>query len=141
MTLQVRGAADWPVSGWWGSYRKKVRETRQSRESINCALYRDWSDLKTLHGIQLCIPLTFLTSQPSRSSPRVSKLQTHPAMADDKPNCKVILANNIAKSVLEEVKDGLSKIERKPLLVGFLSSSDPAARVYAEWTGKTCTEK
>jgi hypothetical protein len=64
-----------------------------------------------------------------------------PAMADDKPNCKVILANNIAKSVLEEVKDGLSKIERKPLLVGFLSSSDPAARVYAEWTGKTCTEK
>lgn len=65
----------------------------------------------------------------------------HPTMADEKPNCKVILANNIAKSVLEEVRDGLSKIERKPLLVGFLSSADPAARVYAEWTGKTCTEK
>lgn len=62
-------------------------------------------------------------------------------MAEEKPNCKVILANNIAKSLLEEVRDGLSKIERKPLLVGFLSSSDPAARVYAEWTGKTCTEK
>jgi methylenetetrahydrofolate dehydrogenase (NAD+) len=62
-------------------------------------------------------------------------------MADDKPNCKVILANNIAKSVLEEVRDGLSKLERKALLVGFLSSADPAARVYAEWTGKTCTEK
>ncbi|KAH3914305.1 hypothetical protein HBI56_092210 [Parastagonospora nodorum] len=61
-------------------------------------------------------------------------------MAEDKPNCKVVLANNIAKSLLEEVRDGLSKIERKPLLVGFLSSSDPAARVYAEWTGKTCTE-
>jgi hypothetical protein len=84
---------------------------------------------------------TFITTQTFHSSLRISKLQTSPAMADDKPNCKVILANNIAKSVLEEVKDGLSKIERKPLLVGFLSSSDPAARVYAEWTGKTCTEK
>jgi methylenetetrahydrofolate dehydrogenase (NAD+) len=62
-------------------------------------------------------------------------------MADEKPNCKVVLANNIAKSVLEEVRDGLGKLERKPLLVGFLSSADPAARVYAEWTGKTCTEK
>jgi methylenetetrahydrofolate dehydrogenase (NAD+) len=61
-------------------------------------------------------------------------------MADDKPNCKVILANNIAKGLLDEVRDGLSKIQRKPLLVGFLSSADPAARVYAEWTGKTCVE-
>ncbi|CAA9964446.1 hypothetical protein CFE70_010504 [Pyrenophora teres f. teres 0-1] len=61
-------------------------------------------------------------------------------MADDKPNCKVVLANNIAKSLLEEVRDGLSKINKKPLLVGFLASSDPAAKVYAEWTGKTCVE-
>jgi len=62
-------------------------------------------------------------------------------MADDKPNCKVVLANNIAKSLLAEVHDGLKTIDRKPLLVGFLSSSDPAARVYAEWTGKTANEK
>jgi methylenetetrahydrofolate dehydrogenase (NAD+) len=62
-------------------------------------------------------------------------------MADEKPNCKVVLANNIAKSLLTEVQDGLKKIDRKPLLVGFLSSADPAARVYADWTGKTCTEK
>ncbi|KAG9188480.1 NAD(P)-binding protein [Alternaria panax] len=61
-------------------------------------------------------------------------------MADNKPNCKVVLANNIAKGLLDEVRDGLSKIQRKPLLVGFLSSADPAARVYAEWTGKTCVE-
>ncbi|KAL1794970.1 hypothetical protein ACET3X_006786 [Alternaria dauci] len=61
-------------------------------------------------------------------------------MADEKPNCKVILANNIAKCLLDEVRDGLNKIQRKPLLVGFLSSADPAARVYAEWTGKTCVE-
>jgi methylenetetrahydrofolate dehydrogenase (NAD+) len=69
------------------------------------------------------------------------KSYNYPAMADDKPNCKVILANNIAKSLLEEVRDGLNTIQRKPLLVGFLSSADPAARVYAEWTGKTCIEK
>jgi methylenetetrahydrofolate dehydrogenase (NAD+) len=62
-------------------------------------------------------------------------------MAEDKPNCKVILANNIAKGLLEEIRVGLQTLDRKPLLVGFLSSSDPAARVYAEWTGKTCNEK
>ncbi|KAL1609004.1 Methylenetetrahydrofolate dehydrogenase [NAD(+)] [Nothophoma quercina] len=61
-------------------------------------------------------------------------------MAADKPNCKVILANNIAKGLLGEIQDGLKTLQRKPLLVGFLSSSDPAARVYAEWTGKTCSE-
>ncbi|KAF2799414.1 bifunctional protein [Melanomma pulvis-pyrius CBS 109.77] len=61
-------------------------------------------------------------------------------MADEKPNCKVVLANNIAKSLLEEVHAGLQKIDRKPLLVGFLASADPAAKVYADWTGKTCEE-
>ncbi|KAF2750911.1 bifunctional protein [Sporormia fimetaria CBS 119925] len=62
-------------------------------------------------------------------------------MADaEKPQCKVILANNIAKTLLEEVHTGLQKISHKPKLVGFLSSTDPAARVYAEWTRKTCTE-
>jgi methylenetetrahydrofolate dehydrogenase (NAD+) len=62
-------------------------------------------------------------------------------MAEEKPNCKVVLANNIAKNLLAEVHEGLKKIPHRPLLVGFLSSADPAARVYAEWTGKTCNEK
>jgi len=62
-------------------------------------------------------------------------------MADEKPNCKVVLANNIAKFLLDEVHEGLKKIGRKPLLVGFLASADPAAKVYAEWTGKTCDDK
>jgi hypothetical protein len=83
-----------------------------------------------LHSPKLVFPLDTPETPPK-----------YPTMAEDKPNCKVILANNIAKSLMEEVRDGLSKIERKPLLVGFLSSSDPGARVYAEWTGKTCTEK
>lgn len=62
-------------------------------------------------------------------------------MSDEKPNCKVVLANNIAKSLLDEVHAGLKKIDRKPLLVGFLASADPAAKVYADWTGKTCEDK
>jgi methylenetetrahydrofolate dehydrogenase (NAD+) len=62
-------------------------------------------------------------------------------MAEEKPNCKVVLANNIAKNLMAEVQEGLKKIDRKPLLVGFLASADPAARTYAEWTGKTCNEK
>lgn len=58
----------------------------------------------------------------------------------DTTHCKVVLAGTIAKNLLAEVSEGLKQIDRKPLLVGFLSSADPAARVYAEWTGKTCHE-
>jgi hypothetical protein len=94
-----------------------------------------------LHGVYLRVDGLFLATFTFQPFPCLLTPLNYPTMAEDKPNCKVILANNIAKSLLEEVRDGLSKIERKPLLVGFLSSSDPAARVYAEWTGKTCTEK
>jgi methylenetetrahydrofolate dehydrogenase (NAD+) len=57
------------------------------------------------------------------------------------PHCKVVLAPAIAKSLLAEVSGGVKKLQKPPLLVGFLSTSDPAARVYAEWTGRTCLEK
>ena len=63
------------------------------------------------------------------------------AVPVDITHCKVVLAGTIAKNLLAEVSEGLKQIDRKPLLVGFLSSADPAARVYAEWTGKTCHEK
>ena len=65
------------------------------------------------------------------------------SIAPDQPyaSCKVVLANAIAKGLLEEVKDGLSKLNEVPLLVGFLANEDPAARMYAEWTNKTCKEK
>lgn len=56
-------------------------------------------------------------------------------------NCKVILANNIAKKLSAEVQDGLKKLDRPPHLVGFLANKDPAAKMYAEWTGKTATDK
>jgi methylenetetrahydrofolate dehydrogenase (NAD+) len=57
------------------------------------------------------------------------------------PSCKVVLAKNIANGLLAEVRDGLKSLEKGPHLVGFLANSDPAARMYADWTEKTCQEK
>lgn len=56
-------------------------------------------------------------------------------------SCKVVLAGTIAKSLQTEVGEGLAKLEKTPFLVGFLANTDSAARMYADWTGKTCTEK
>ncbi|KAL8759829.1 MAG: hypothetical protein Q9199_000476 [Rusavskia elegans] len=55
-------------------------------------------------------------------------------------SCKVVLAGSIAKSLQLEVVEGLAKLKRKPLLIGFLANKDPAARLYADWTHKTCEE-
>lgn len=55
--------------------------------------------------------------------------------------CKVVLAGTVAKSLLTEVTEGLAKLPAAPLLVGFLANSDPAARMYADWTERTCKEK
>lgn len=57
------------------------------------------------------------------------------------PSCKVVLARNIADGLLNEVREGLKSLEKGPHLVGFLANNDPAARMYAEWTEKTCQEK
>jgi methylenetetrahydrofolate dehydrogenase (NAD+) len=57
------------------------------------------------------------------------------------PSCKVVLARNIADGLLVEVLEGLKSLEKAPHLVGFLANHDPAARMYAEWTEKTCREK
>jgi len=55
-------------------------------------------------------------------------------------SCKVVLAGTIAKSLLEEVHGNLKLLKHKPKLVGFLANSDPAAKMYADWTNKACTE-
>ncbi|GAB7352714.1 hypothetical protein MBLNU459_g3069t1 [Dothideomycetes sp. NU459] len=55
-------------------------------------------------------------------------------------SCKVVLAGNIAKKLQAEVQDGLKKLDKPPHLVGFLANTDPAARMYADWTAKTCAE-
>ncbi|KAI9869017.1 MAG: hypothetical protein M1813_002840 [Trichoglossum hirsutum] len=54
--------------------------------------------------------------------------------------CKVILASTIANSILKEVHESRSRLPKPPLLVGFLANADPAARMYADWTAKTCIE-
>ena len=56
-------------------------------------------------------------------------------------SCKVVLAGSVAKGLLAEVAVGLSHLDNVPLLVGFLANTDPAARMYADWTGQTCKEK
>ena len=66
-------------------------------------------------------------------------------MSPDAPSapaqsCKVILANTIAKNLLAEIHAGLRTLKRKPHLLGLLANSDPAAKVYADWTERTCRE-
>jgi len=56
-------------------------------------------------------------------------------------HCKVFLAGAIAKDLLDEVHQGLATLDMKPKLVGFLANEDPAAKAYADWSAKTCTEK
>ena len=60
---------------------------------------------------------------------------------DGTASCKVIYAGSIAAKILNEVSRGLSRISKRPLLVGFLANDDPAALLYARWTEQTCTEK
>ena len=63
-------------------------------------------------------------------------------MSNDSPSsCKVILAGTIAKGLLSEIQASLGKLGRKPHLLGILANSDPAAKVYGDWTEKTCKEK
>jgi methylenetetrahydrofolate dehydrogenase (NAD+) len=61
-------------------------------------------------------------------------------MENPKPG-KVVLAGTIAKGLLAEVALGLSHLEFKPKLVGFLANEDPAAKVYADFSAKTCIQK
>jgi len=62
-------------------------------------------------------------------------------MASQATPGKGILAATIAKGLLGEVTAGLEKLDFKPLLVGFLANDDPAAKVYADFSAKTCIEK
>jgi methylenetetrahydrofolate dehydrogenase (NAD+) len=60
---------------------------------------------------------------------------------DSAPSCKVVLAGTIAQRLLREVVEDRQKLDKAPLLVGFLANDDPAAQMYADWTAKTCREK
>lgn len=63
-------------------------------------------------------------------------------MATIPKTCKVILAESIAKRLLQEVQQTLQAIgNEKPRLTAFIANDDPAAVKYAEWSQKTCEEK
>lgn len=53
----------------------------------------------------------------------------------------MVSAGSIAKDILEDISQSLEDIDRIPKLIGFLANVDPGARLYAEWTGKTCIKK
>ncbi|KAI5293020.1 hypothetical protein KEM52_005890 [Ascosphaera acerosa] len=57
-----------------------------------------------------------------------------------KPQCKTILASNVANKLIAEVKAGRETLAKAPHLVGFLANDDPGAKMYADWTEKTFTE-
>ncbi|TPX34332.1 hypothetical protein SmJEL517_g02945 [Synchytrium microbalum] len=54
--------------------------------------------------------------------------------------CSVVQPSDIAAPFLEEIKNKLAAGSEKPLLVAFLANDDPAAKRYAEWTGRTCRQ-
>lgn len=91
-----------------------------------------------------------VVQEENRTSPSIVEPQSYYAeissleCSDDDhmaASCKVLLAGTLSKKLLSEVTEGVAKLKRDPLLVGFLSSTDPPARVYAEWTAKTAREK
>ncbi|ORY36520.1 NAD(P)-binding protein [Rhizoclosmatium globosum] len=54
--------------------------------------------------------------------------------------CRTVLASEVCTSFVNDLKKAVAAKEKAPLLVAFLANEDPAAKKYAEWTGKTCEE-
>ncbi|GMG39499.1 unnamed protein product [Ambrosiozyma monospora] len=50
---------------------------------------------------------------------------------------KTILASKVANKYTDEIKLLTSQLKTTPKLVGLLANDDPAAEMYASWTGKT----
>eukprot|EP00443_Scrippsiella_acuminata_P129955 CAMPEP_0115689052 /NCGR_PEP_ID=MMETSP0272-20121206/61339_1 /TAXON_ID=71861 /ORGANISM="Scrippsiella trochoidea, Strain CCMP3099" /LENGTH=1176 /DNA_ID=CAMNT_0003128783 /DNA_START=42 /DNA_END=3568 /DNA_ORIENTATION=+ len=55
------------------------------------------------------------------------------------PGARRVPADEIAKPFVLDIQETVAQLpkDRRPKLVGILANSDPAARKYAEWTGKT----
>lgn len=62
-------------------------------------------------------------------------------MATASSSCKVVLASSIAKQLTAQVQSDVKALGQAPRLHGFLANQDPAARMYADWTAKTCKEQ
>lgn len=54
--------------------------------------------------------------------------------------CKVVPASKIAQKYLKDVEQLTSKLDKPLTLVGLLANDDPAAKLYANWTGKTASK-
>jgi len=56
------------------------------------------------------------------------------------PGARKVLADEVAAPFRKEIRETVEKLDGGlgPKLVGFLANGDPAARKYAEWTGKAC---
>ena len=88
-----------------------------------------------------CIKLNVL-HRPSICCAMASSQISRKASTQNAPSsCKVVLAGSIAKSLLTEVREGIVRLDRPLRLHGFLANRDPAAKMYAEWTAKTCRDK
>jgi len=70
-----------------------------------------------------------------------SQISRKPSTQNAPSSCKIVLAGSIAKKLLEEVREGIVKFDSPPRLHGFLANRDPAAKMYADWTAKTCRDK
>lgn len=92
-----------------------------------------------INSLTRSVRFTFLSQQSFISH---AHLVSMAAQVNEGPaSCKVVLAATVARDLLTEVSQGLLKLKKPPLLVGFLSNKDPAASKYAEWTNRTCQEK
>lgn len=80
-------------------------------------------------------------SSSAGSANNPSSASLNPSASASSNSCKVVLANSIAKSLLTQVTADIKSLPRAPRLHGFLANKDPAARMYADWTAKTCKEK
>lgn len=96
-------------------------------------------------------PLDQPGCQPSSQNKIISATNTTSAMSSEKtaaapnnwaPGAQKIDATSIAKPFREEIREQIQKLKAEgieaPLLVGLLANNDPAAKKYAEWTGRAC---
>jgi methylenetetrahydrofolate dehydrogenase (NAD+) len=84
--------------------------------------------------------ITQIAKQGCNFKPQPDIKMAAPSSEQQISNCKVVLAPVIASSLRSEIQQGVSQLARPPLLVGLLATLDPAAKTYADWTAKTCTD-
>jgi hypothetical protein len=77
------------------------------------------------------------------SKPLLAELQTSLSHLKSQHKSQHPEDNAAAKNATDDAndRDNHDDAFKPPHLLGILANTDPAAKVYAEWTGKTCEEK